>query len=55
MTAATQMPGFTKTVNAVVIRSTAGFERPARNINKIKALDGVKINQNTSCNTQRWV
>jgi len=55
MTTAPQMPGFTKTVNAVVIRSTAGFGCPDRKANEIKALDDVKINADFACNTQRWV
>jgi hypothetical protein len=38
MTTAPQMPGFAKTVNAVGIRSSAGFERPVQNLNEIKAL-----------------
>ena len=44
MTTAPQMPGFTITVNAVVIRSTVGFERPVKNLNEIKALASLKIN-----------
>lgn len=44
MTTAPAMPDFAKTVNAVGIRSSAGFERPARKPNKIKVLPGVKIN-----------
>jgi len=45
MTTAPQMPGFTITVNAVVIRSTVGFERPAIKANKNKALASLKINE----------
>jgi hypothetical protein len=44
MTTAPAMPDFAKTVNAVGIRSSAGFERPARKSNKIKALASLKIN-----------
>ena len=53
MTTALQMPGFTQTVNAVVIRSTAGLCRPAGIVNKIKALVRVKINENSCCNPKR--
>ena len=45
MTTAPQMPGFSITVNAVVIRSTVGFERPVIKANKIKALASLKINE----------
>jgi hypothetical protein len=34
MTTAPAMPDFAKTVNAVVIRSSVGFERPALVVNK---------------------
>ena len=44
MTTAPAMPDFEITVNAVVIRSSAGFERPVQNLNEIKALASLKIN-----------
>lgn len=42
MTTAPAMPEFAKTVNAVGIRSSAGFERPALNLNEIKAMGSHK-------------
>jgi hypothetical protein len=44
MTTAPMTADFAKTVNAVGIGSSAWLERPARIINKIKAMDGLKIN-----------
>lgn len=49
MTTAPQMPGFAKTVNAVVIRSTAGLCRPVVKLNEIKPSVSLKINENSSC------
>lgn len=43
MTTAPAMPEFAKTVNAVGIRSSAGFERPALNLNTINAFGLLKI------------
>jgi len=40
---------FAKTVNAVGIGSSAWLERPALNLNKIKALASLKINENSCC------
>ena len=43
MTTAPAMPDPAKTANAVGIRSSAGFERPALNLNKINAPGLLKI------------
>ena len=43
---------FDQTANAVVIGSSGWLERPAINLNKIKAIVSLKINGNTYCNPQ---
>jgi hypothetical protein len=48
MTTAPTTTDFAKTVNAVGIGSSAWLERPALNLNKIKALASLKINENSS-------
>jgi len=49
MTTAPAMPDFAKTINAVVIRSSVLFERPALNLNKTKPSVNRKINANSCC------
>ena len=55
MTTAPMTADFDQTADAVVIGSSAWLERPVLNLNNIKALASLKINEEICCVTLRMV